>query len=260
MWCNLVGIKPIGDRTRWTEEEIDEIYDKIDLEYGDYLYHHTIAVDESVESPVNINRHDIVLLAVCDDEQFSVNDLLVKLNLAEYNPATKHHLQNVPNLLENYDSDSSDSDWDKEIDVNRMNEWPRAQGETSTPADGNDDLENLEDAYVCFNDDELRELFQTSTRNSSALEKIDETNETEVDSNQNNDLATTQPVDNGYISAEIDGSDASTEHLVHHQVEYICKRPKVSWWQTEDVLVLRISAHDNVQYGLEITPEQLAYE
>lgn len=264
----MTGIKPIGNETQWTEQEKNQIYDEIDSKYGNDLYLHTIAENKSVESPANILRYDIVLLAIQDNKQFCVNDLPVSLELAEHDAETKHHLQKVPSLLEDFDSDTSDSDWEKEIDVERKNNWPNSHRETEREQSENEEF-NLEDAYVHFEDDDLLELFpglvqkKNSSTPNTTLQKIDEANEAEADTFENNDLSTVESVkqvDNGYLSAETDGTDASSEHDdVNHQVEYIYKRPKVYWWQTEELLILRIGAHDNVQYGLEITSDYLIY-
>lgn len=270
----MIGIKPIGDETQWTEQQNDSIYNKIDLEYGNNLYLHTITVNKSVTSPANILRYDIVLLAVRDHEQTCLNDKLESLKLAEYDPSTKHHLQNLPSLLEDDVSDSSDSDWEKEIDVKGKNEFSSSSGQRELEASDRDDLD-LEDAYVHFTEEDVLELFPDFVQKkpqstpmptpTTTLPKIDELNEVEAEikSTKDNDLSLEEMLkqaDNGYVSAETDGTDASSEHYeVNHQVEYIYKRPKVYWWQTEQTLILRIGAHDDVQYGLEITPDYLKY-
>lgn len=272
----MVGIKPIGNATQWTAEEKDQIYDEIDLKYGNDLYLHTITENKSCESPANIMRYDIVLLAVQDNKQYCVNDFLVSLKLAEYDAETKHRLEKIPNIVEDIDSDSSDSDWEKEIDVERKNDWPNSRPKTEHEQCENDNKDNdfdfdFENAYVNFEEDDLLEMFpgfvqrKASSTPNATLEKIDEdVNEADVDPIENNDLSLAERVnqtDNGYASVEMDDStDASSEYDdVNHQVEYIYKRPKVHWWQTEELLILRIAAHDNVQYGLEITSDYLIY-
>lgn len=267
IWCNLIGIKPIGNRKQWTEEEKDKIYDEIDLNYGDNLYLHTIAVNESIESPANITRYDIILMVVRDHEQFCVNDWLVSLNLAEYDANTKHQLQKIPNLLEDDDSDSIDSDWEKEIDVKRENQWPSCNGGLVQNQDDAEDFEGLENAFVNFDEDELLEFIgykkQSSSTPISTLKKIDEADEIGMESPGNNESSKQQRLkqtDNGYASGEMDGTDEPLgKYGANHQLEYIYKRPKVDWWQTEELLILRIGAHDNVQYGLEITSGHLIY-
>lgn len=267
----MIGIKPIGNGSQWTEK--DKIYDEIDEQYGDNLYLHTIDVDKSVDSPANILRYDVVLLAIHDDTQFCVNDLIVKLDLAEYDESTKHHLRTVPNLLDDIDSDSSDSDWEKEIDIDRKNNWPRPNGNGTECKQSGQEEEfdfDFENAFVNFEDEDLLELFpelvkkeSSSTPIANTLQTIDEANEIDNDASENSDLAeqNEKQGDNGYVSAEADGTDASSEHYdVNHQVEYMYKRPKVDWWQTEEQLKLRIGAHDGVQYGLKITPDYLIYE
>lgn len=265
----MIGIKPIGNESQWTEK--DKIYDEIDLKYGNNLYLHTIGEDKSVESPANTMRYDIVLLAVQDSKQFNVNDSLVSLKLAAYDAKTKHHLQRMPNLLNDIDSDSSDSDWEKEIDIDRKNDWPSSRPEVEHEQSEKEDSDfDFENAYVNFEENDFLEMFpqfvqkKCSSTPNATLRKIDEEIiETDTDPVENNDLLMAESVrqaDNGYVSAEMDGTDASSEHFDdNHQVEYIWKRPKVYWWQTEELLILRIGAHDNVQYGLEITPDYLIY-
>lgn len=270
----MIGIKPIGNGSTWTDAF--RIYDEIDELYGNGLYLHTIDVDKKVKSPVDTLRYDIVLAAVVDDTQFCVNDFLVSQNLAEYDENTKHHLKKVPNLLEDIDSDSSDSDWEKELDTGRENIWPRTNGhgdgnETEYKQNEHEDIDfDFENAYVNFEEEDLLDLFpglvkrkSSSTPNAAALQRIDEANEIDEDSFENIDPTeqAEKQADYGYASEETNGTDASSEHYdVSHQVEYINKRPKVDWWQTEEQLILRIGAHDNVQYGLEITTDYLIYQ
>lgn len=269
----MVGIKPIGDKTEWTEEEKEEMYDAIDLKYGDDLYLHTINEDKSSDSFANILHYDVVLLAV-QREQICINDELVSLELAEYDPCTRKHLENLPSLLQDDSSDSSDSDWDKEIDVNQQNNWPNMNREREPERKHeHSDLDdfNFDDAFVHFEDEDLMELFPDMVRKkesstpkpTSELQKIDEVNETEEDFPQQSRSPideSAKQVDNGYLSAETDATDASSEEtVVNHQVEHAYKRPKVDWWQTEEQLILRIGAHDDVQYGLDVTPDHLIY-
>lgn len=271
----MIGIKPIGNERQWTNA--NEIYDKIDELYGDNLYLHTIHVDKSAHSPVDISRYDVVLAAIVDDTQFCVNDFIVSESLAELDENTKHHLRAVPNLL----NDLDDSDWENEIDTNRQNSWPQSQPEPQPQPNGHGNENereimhsdfkdfDFENAYINFQEEDLLEMFpdyvqrKTSTTPNPGLQKIDEANEVDDDSFEINDpteQAERQP-DNGYVSAEPDGTDASSEHCdVNHPMEYVHKRPKVDWWQTKDQLILRIGAHDNVQYGLEITTDYLIYE
>lgn len=264
----MIGIKPIGNESEWTDA--NKIYDEIDVNYGDDLYLHTVDVDRSVNSPANILRYDVALVAKYNDTQICVNDFLVsELELAEYDENTRHHLKKIPNFLEEIDSDSNDSDWDKEIDIERKNNWPHSSSNGTGSKEPDDDFDfDFENAYVHFEEDDLLALFpgmvkrKTSstpnpTTSNPTLQKIDEVNEMDLD-----DLSeqAEKEVDRGYVSTETDGTDASSEHYdVNHQVEYIFKRPKVNWWQTEEQLILRISAHDNVQYGLEITTDYLIY-
>lgn len=259
----MVGIKPVGDKTHWTEEEIDEIYNIIDDDIH-HLHHHIVSVNKAVDSPVGIAQYDIVLMALCENKQSSLNDLLVAQGLAEYDPSTEQHLKNPPNLLAN--DDSSDSDWDEEVDVNRVNNWPNKHAEANSAPNIDDDF-NFDDAIVNFEDDDLLELFpglknqiekKTSTPIPLKLPTINEVDQPKVDSVEKNNLL--KRIDNGYVSAETESSDASFEHHnFNHQLEYLYKRPKVCWWQTEEQLILRIGAHDNVQYGLEVTTDQLIY-
>lgn len=272
----------MGKNAQWTTEAIDEIYTNIDTEYGNCLHHHTIAVNKSVKSPVEIDRYDIVLVAICDDIQFNVNDLLVSLEFAEYDPSTEHHLKNIPRLLEHDESDL-DSDWEKDIDVERQNPWPHTETQsethTKTPTETNavqsiDEDFNFDESFVNFDEEDLFELFpslkdqvqrkaDTSTPNPPTLQRIDE-EEAEMVSIENKNVLTEQTVrqlDHGYISAEADGTDASSSEYynIGHRVEYICKRPKVTWWQTAESLILRIGAQDNVKYELEVTTDHLIY-
>lgn len=264
----MIGIKPVGNESQWAEK--NKIYDEIDLHHGDSLYLHTVDEDKTVESPTNISRYNIVLLTIHGDDQFCINDFIVSLKLAEYDESTRHHLKRFPNLLEGNDSDSSDSDWEKDIDIyDPKNDRPpvRSSGnETECKQEIDFDFEN---AFVNFEDDDLLELFpgmvkrKTSSTPTGALQRIDEANEIEMDEFEHieSTQSSEKQTDNGYVAAETDGTNASSEHPdVNHQVEYFYKRPKVDWWQTEEQIKLRIGAHDDVQYGLEITSDHLIYE
>lgn len=94
------------------------------------------------------------------------------------------------------------------------------------------------------------------------LQRIEECQETE-----DNLPVNKKPVDTvkdaGYQSteAESEPSEEGGEKVIKtdHPLEFFYKRPKIEWQQTEETLVLRISASDNIKYGLNVTIDSLTY-
>lgn len=264
IWCNMIGIKPLS-AGEWTEAMNDNIYDAID-QYGGDLFLHTISMDKSVKckiTDINIRYHDVVLLAVDGKEQININDMVVDLKLADYDSKTKNKMQNVPNIFD----EDSDEDWDDEIDVNRETNWindlaSRAipepcQGEVIGIIDNIDDKECFEffkDLFLTGNARSTPTPTPTPTRTLNRIEEINEIEEQEED--QSNKTPNVEP-DN--VTEDTVTTSSSEGASNAHQLVYIYNRPKVHWWQTEEMLLLRISAHENVKYGLEITPDCLIY-
>ncbi|XP_031636550.1 putative ATP-dependent RNA helicase TDRD12 [Contarinia nasturtii] len=265
IWCNLVGIKSNemkDDGTiYWSEERIDEIYNTID-QYGANLILHTVSSNKFAKTYVadtKITCHDVVLLAVNDAEQININEMLVEQKLAEFDPETKHQLENVPDVT-GKDNDSDNENWDNDFDPN--NSWemvyntPPKSTETSCEMDSFD-FESL-DKYLNEDDSQLDEFL-------IAL-NLKEPSTTEVNE------AVAGRGDTGYVSEETNDNvsesfnDEKSEDAVkysiddnHHQLEYIYKRPRIYWFQSDEYIVLKISAHDGVKYNLEITCDQLIY-
>lgn len=266
----MVGIKPIGngenDESEWSEDQIDEIYNAID-QYGDELVLHTAPTDKPIESKISDTkfvRHNIVLLALSDQEQqIDINKMLVAQQLAEFDPETQNLLEKVPILVGDDNDSDSESDWDDECNPNvQQNKWMMMNNppnEIESPKrDSNigndfDQINALLQDNTCMidADDFLRDLCKVQRG---------EKNEPQI-----------EPKDSGHSSANEGSEHSIQDHLEsisedsgnptygHHQLEYIYKRPCVFWWQTDEMVVLKINAHDNMKYGLTITSDQLIY-
>lgn len=262
------------NEAEWTEQQIDEIYNAID-EYGDQLFLHTVSTDKSIESNITdtkIFRHDVVLLALRDQQQINVNELVVSLDLAEYDPETMAKLQNVPSLLDDDNNDDSDEDWDQEISEYQAPNWVHLNAPQDNDDPNQNDTESKLEMFDNFDAEDCIEFFKLAMQNggsstpapASKLNRIEEINE----EGEEEELPKPEPkeqlnvigADAGYGSEDTVTEESTCENISDsHQLEYIHKRPQVHWWQTEEMLVLRISAHENVQYGLEVTPEHLIY-
>lgn len=270
IWCNLVGIKPIGNdencESEWTEEQIDEIYNAID-QYGDELVLHTALTDKHIESKIadtKFVRHNIVLLALPDQEQqIDINKMIVAQQLAEFDPETQNLLEKVPILVGNDNDSDSESDWDDECNPNQQqNKWiinnppkeiksPKGDSNIETDFDQINAL--LQDNSFMLDADEfLRDLCnaQRGENNQPAIEPRDSGNSSANEGSEHS-------IQDHLESISEDSGNPTDRH---HQLEYIHKRPCVFWWQTDEMVVLKISAHDDVKYGLEITSDQLIYE
>lgn len=279
IWCNMVGIKPIENDektdSQWTDEDqIDAIYDAID-EYSEYLFLHTVSTNKSIKSKIadtEFVRHDIVLVALPDQEpQININEMLVTKRLADFDPNTQHILDNIPNLLDDDSDADSESDWEDECKINEhQNKWLMLnnQPKAITPkASVSEDFEQLnallnDDSFMSDADSFLRALYNGDQ--GGVEEKYSKVP----------DVKPKQHMESGYTSSTThehseDDTDIETksenvkEELINasdrHQLEYIYKRPQVFWWQTDEMIVLKIKAHDNVKYGLEVSSEQLIY-
>lgn len=269
IWCNLIGIKPTTESERetvdqWTDDEIDKIYDAID-EYGNDLYLHTVTMDRTKKSKIpdtNIYRHDIVLLAVRDTEQININEMLETQKLVDFDPITKHKLQNVPRIapINNgsaYDSDR-ESDWDDEFDPNNKFEMQTiARNQQSmaseTGLDGFDismfDQAEIEQFMIDLMNEQMNRSSDNGYASADPKDLNDDTIEPKNDENENNCQ------DSNNITSDENSEDVIERHLL----TYNYKRPQVYWWQTDELIVLKISAFDDVKYGLEVTDDQLTY-
>lgn len=286
----MVGIKPIGiDVSQWTEEQIDAIYDAID-EYGNDLLLHTVSTDKSVKSKISDTfyvRHDVVLLATPDeDQQIIVNKFLVAKELADFDPATRNLLENIPILVGDDDNDS-ESDWEEECKAYaKEKEKQNERIIVNNPANGTESSSSendFEQIHDLLQDDEfmqeaenfLRDLCKGNKQDdepNGAMPSIAEEPKLKKPLMESNNENKNKP-DNGYATTSTDGSsedietdckiESSSEDsgnpVCRHHLEYIYKRPRVLWWQNDEMIVLRINAHDNVKYGLKVTPEQFVY-
>ncbi|XP_055304540.1 putative ATP-dependent RNA helicase TDRD12 isoform X2 [Sitodiplosis mosellana] len=304
IWCNLVGIKPAENAgcevAQWNEQHIDAIYEAIDG-YGNDLVLHTVSTDKSVKSKIadtNFVRHDIVLLAIPDeDQQINMNQLLVAQELADFDPSTRHSLDNVPILVSDDNDDDSESDWDDECKAygnEQQKKWVMVDNppnRTESPeSDISNDFEKInellnDDSFMQEAEDFLRDLCKSNKEGGeqngtepeieqkSAMKVDDSTIKPQMESKSKIEWNNNK-LDNGYASTSngsSEGSENSTDCQIEnssedsgnpgdrHQLEYVYKRPRVFWWQTDEMIVLKISAHDNVKYGLEVTSEQLVY-
>lgn len=252
---------------RWTDEMNDIIYEAID-QYGLDLHLHTIRADKSIKFELTntpIVRHDIVLVAVHEDEEININKMMVAMKLVETDPQTFNDLEDVPQIMDN------DDDWDDEIVENQIIPAQNVPAQLAEEQKENDFFSHFSEVppedFLNFFEEAFKVQKNQAQAQPNQLQKIEECDEE------------TEPIngkDNGYGSFEEDirnshlNSSASSEEGVQisssekctqisHQIEYIYKRPKVNWWQTEEKIVLRINAHENVKYGLEVTSDYLVY-
>lgn len=271
----MVGIKSIGTTTgqasKWTDDIADQIYDLLGS-YAFKTYLHTVTVDKSVKSTLpdlKLSRYDIVLVAVENSEQINLNELVVTRKLAEFNPETKHLLQNIPNLVEELSDDGSEN-WDN--DYEHVVPEPRAlpsariiQNSEEEQSDDNNNMFDEDKLCMYFTDEELMELYQAAKASHTKAKPIEcqptttgeNGNSNELEKDVSEDSTITEPIaltERGSSSTFIPADPNDRPVL-----QYIWKRPKVLWWQTEEMVVMRIQAHDNVEYGLDFSAKNLIY-
>lgn len=233
------------------------------------MYLHTVVTDKSVKSNIdgiNFVRHNIVLVAVCGDDEININDLIVSMKLAEYDPQTAGNLQNIPRIIdvECYEEEN----WDAELDKNPDFRNDKAESLDTKPND-EDDISNW---LKNFTEEEITEFITQALNlpepnkqeDAKKLERIEE-NDVEMPVDQPKTSELTQSIDVGYVSDELNNNENSPKtsskanESYSHPIEYLYKRPNVHWRQTEEKIMLRINAHENPKYGLDVTPESLIY-
>lgn len=295
----MVGIKPVesgeGEVSQWNEKIVDAIYDAID-EYGNDLILHTIATDRSVKSKIpdtNFVRHDIVLLAIREDEdQINMNQRLVAANLAAFDPSKQNALDNIPILVDEdneseIDSESNgESDWDEECKAYAEEKQKKL---TDSPPSGTESPESgvgddFEQIFELLNDvdfmeeagDFLKDLCKKERRDEpepeiepkpAMKESSTEISKPKIEWNNKMGNGYSSTGTNEFSDVSENSTDCQMENAIEvsenpydrHQLEYVYKRPCVFWWQTEEMVVLKIRAHDNVEYGIEVTSDQLVY-
>lgn len=254
----MVGIEAIGNTSKWSEEMIDNIYNEID-KYHHELYLHTISDNKAIKSTIfntNITCYDVVLLSIHDNEQINLNNMLVENCLANYDPQTKHRLENIPNILEteeDWDDDSNGS-WNQKLD-NIQSSTPNCSPDQSNSESGfvSDMFGNFDEEHVI----EFFEMFlntnQPEPKPSNGIAAIAEEDEDqELDEEEEfkkND--------------QINQNDSTECKMISrtggHQIEYMFKHQQIYWQQNEELVELKIQAHDNVKYGLEVTEDYLIY-
>lgn len=88
-------------------------------EYDGEYYLHTVSSDKKAEAPYALEfpRYDIVLLAVHDNQQVNINELIVTNGLAAYDDETKEKLENIPCIVDEdddgiFEGNNADEDWE----------------------------------------------------------------------------------------------------------------------------------------------------
>lgn len=269
----MVGIKSIDgeNQAQWPEEMVDKIYDAID-EYGDELVLHTVCSNRSIKSDimdVNCAQHDIVLLAVRDGVQFNMNEMLVERGLVEFDPNTKSKLEYVPNVAKINNDSECGSDWEAECDEYKRTKLNEAKG--NEPDHGLDWLDDVPpEEFEDFMADLMGRMGLSEAKND--IQQAQTQTQPSITTNPKHTIEDAGPASNGgYNSNEshYDSSPDAVSGAVNDEIiedpkdkamlHYIYKRPRVYWWQDEQSIVLKISADDDVKYGLKITSETLIY-
>lgn len=246
---------------------MDKIYDEIER-FGDELFLHTITADKSIKSKVpdtDIVRYDVVLLALHDQQQINVNEMLAKQGLLELDINTEECFKNVPNLLDHdSDDEEDDDDWEKCFKGSQHeNDWVHLNAPVDTPKPNSEDGDSVLDMFCNFEAEDVEEFLKMLTGGEGGGSRrmpdvIEEEPEFEPESEST--LIDKNLDDIGYVTGNLDSSsEDSAEKPSNHQMEYLYKRPKIDWWQTEELIFLRISAYENVKYGLQIASDHLVY-
>lgn len=266
----------------WSEEQCDQIYNAID-EYGSNLVLHTVLTDKSVQSnipDIKIARHDIVLLSMNGTEQINIHKMLVDRKLVEIDENTKHILDNIPKL---FDDDDYGSDWDVEFDPNNSYEKVSSPEQTPAQTPPNDNEFNLFERLLEDEDGEndVNDFFLelgkqlgiianpiNDGENSSELQRADAPNEIRdplkqsASQNSHDKLTDDEKSEDSTMKHDSDHSfeELTLDAMNDHHLEYIYKRPRVNWWQSSEIVILKISAQDDsVKYKLKVTADQLIY-
>lgn len=251
----MVGIEAIGNTKGWSEETIDNIYNEID-KYHNELYLHTISDNKAIKSTIfstNMMCYDVVLLSICDKEQINLNNMLVENGLANYDPQTKYRLENIPNILE------TEEDWDDDSNGSWEEKLGNIQSSTPncSPDQSNSDSGFMSDLICNFDNDTLLDFFlntkQPEHEPSNGIATIAEEDEDKEEDKEEEFKKNDQINQNDSIDCKMISRTGG------HQIEYVFKHQQIYWQQNEELVVLKIQAHDNVKYGLEVTEDYLIY-
>lgn len=262
----------------WSEAVIDDIYNTID-EYGHELYLHTISDNKTIKPQIgdtNIVCHDVALLAIHDNQQINLNEMLIKMGLVASDPNTIHKLENIPNILD------EDEDWDEECDEYEV---VNSAMKTSTPLDSHSQSDSddcdLIDNFDGIQPDQFKEFleglsaqqsFKESSQQSS--KPLPQMNITDCihEENEDEDKEQKSPLKRE-CQKKASVPDANVDDFVDfcadtitlsnktdgHKIEYIYNHPKMYWQQNDEMIVLKIGKNDDAPYGLEVTENHLIY-
>lgn len=277
IWCNLAGIKPTGGVDVWSEEMIDAIYNEID-EYHEQLYLHTITDNRAIKSPVddtNIMCYDVALLAIQDNQQINLNKMLIEKGLVDIDPQTADRLENIPNIIE----EEEEENWDEYCDEG----FRRLEniGNSSTPNESLSPNETDHGFFDNFTEEELIQFAQEFLMEKPTPPKSDQRMITECIAEEDEEEIPLEEKSTDQIvpqsAAALHQSPKKTDKDINgsmdnlddtkmisktdgHQIEYIYQHPKIYWQQNDEWIVLKISALDDVKYGLEVTESHLIYK
>lgn len=277
IWCNLAGIKPTGSVDVWSEDMIDEIYNEID-EYHEQLYLHTITDNKAIKSLVddtNIMCYDVALLAIHNNQQINLNKMLIEKGLVDIDPQTANRLENIPSIIE----EEEEENWDEYCDEG----FRRLEniGKSSTPNESLSPNETDDGFIDNFTEEELIDFIQEIMTKKPVAPKSDQRMITDCIAEEDEEEISLEEKSTDQIASQsaaaLHESPKKTDEDVNgsmdnlddtkmisktdgHQIEYIYQHPKIYWQQNDEWIVLKISAHDDVKYGLEVTENHLIYK
>lgn len=238
IWCNMAGLKSKCADLKWDIEAGDQIYDEID-KHQDDLYVHIVSTREHQQSIRLLNdlpSYNVILYSVNEGNAINLNGLMVTNDFASPDIDGDAVLQWVPPLnnkvdktvektTENYDEEDY-ADWDSGFET-----------------DGffvNDIKKLTEGLFENNNNKTLPPASPTSNTQAPALPAIEEEPVVKKEG---------RCTDIGKVP-----KNTNKSHLIY---EY--ERPMVQWQQSDEIVLLRISANDDTKYNLKITSQSLFF-
>lgn len=188
------------------------------------------------------------MIDTANDVNIYLNKLLVEKNLAKYEEHAEHMFDDTnkddDSDSSEYESVKEDEDWDN-LEYTGPNPVPPTLS-TVTESDQDSYSELNESDFECgFTLDDLLELGfiekSGDETKSLPLNNLDKVNEAK------------RPIVACSDNKKIEMVDS------HNRLSYRYKTPQVCWQQSDEVIVLTITANENVVYNLNVTSEHIIY-
>lgn len=266
--CKMTGIVPTTYGL-WTTDTCDDIYDNV-LDPAQYLYARPVRIEMPDEkSDLKYWRCEVVLLDCSGEVDMKINDKIVKMGLANYDPETEHFLSIVPNLSprdSDDDNDSIGSNWDE-------CNYQSRKIINFNPESGLEDLDL--DVDIQFSQEDILQLLNLPTTakilppEPPKIATITEIDESPIEEKSPADNLEQKKISMYYKNKALDenrnltSSGSSESDRIQYKsmprLKSLYKSPLVLWQQSESLISLQINTPDIEDYYLRVTSTNLLF-